>query len=82
MNRNELKELAETCAEYRKSIGVSQSQVALDLGVSPKAISHFEKGRSSNALFLLWYIENGMGVEEWLERHGMTHGRVEHRKSC
>lgn len=64
MNREELKELAKTCAEFRKGIGKTQRQMADDLGVPVGNISHFENGRSSNLVYLLWYLQHGMKVGE------------------
>lgn len=44
------------CAMLRKDLGITQAEVAKELDVTVKAISHFENGRSSNARIFLWYV--------------------------
>lgn len=51
--------LGRMCAEYRKQIGVTQSEVAREVGCSRSNISAFEHGRTDSALIFLWYIKAG-----------------------
>ncbi len=81
MTRDELKRLGALCAEFRKSIGVTQTELGKELGVSDKSVSHFENGRSTNLKYLCWYILNGLEVETIWRELGMTHGRAIHRSS-
>ena len=38
----------------RKERGITQKQAAEDLGVSQALLSHYEKGSSANAVWILW----------------------------
>lgn len=44
----------------RKRLDLSQREVAEILHTSPQNISNFENGLNNNAVFLLWYLENGL----------------------
>jgi DNA-binding XRE family transcriptional regulator len=81
MTREELKKLGTLCAEYRKRIGVTQTEVGKELGVSDKGVSHFENGRSTNLKYLCWYILHGLEVETIWQELGMIHGKATHRSS-
>ena len=48
------------CANFRRSIGYSQQQVANDLGYSRTNISMFENDRNYNMVILLWYLKRGL----------------------
>lgn len=60
----DLKTVGRKCQRLRKSLNIRQSQVAKEIGYTPKSISAFENGRVNNAIILLWYINHGLeGVE-------------------
>ena len=63
MEHSEYLKLCKKCKAHREKLGVSQSKVAEEVGVTFKAISHFEHGRSSNMKILLWYLKNGLDLE-------------------
>lgn len=48
------------CANFRRSIGYSQKQVADELGYSRANISMFENGKNYNMMILLWYLKRGL----------------------
>ena len=48
------------CANFRRSIGYSQKQVADELGYSRTNISMFENGKNYNMIILLWYLKRGL----------------------
>ncbi len=75
MNREELKRLAGTCADFRRSIGVTQSEMAEDLGVTKQNVSHFENGRSTNLIYFCWYIMHGLEVSEIWPVNDTIHGK-------
>lgn len=57
-----LKEIGKLCANYRRSLNVTQQQVADFLGYSAENISSFENGRNDNFEILLWYIYKGIDI--------------------
>ena len=59
-----LKDLGLRCKQFRVSLGYRQHNVAEDTGYTIENISSFECGRNNNAVILLWYIANGMTVDE------------------
>lgn len=48
------------CANFRRSIGYSQQQVAEELGYTRSNISMFENGKNYNMVILLWYLKRGL----------------------
>lgn len=48
------------CANFRRSIGYSQKQVADELGYSRTNISMFENGKNYNMVILFWYLKRGL----------------------
>ncbi len=69
MNRIETARLGAICAKFRRSKKITQEQIADDLGCTVKAVSHFEHGRSTNMMFLLWYFAHGM-LEWYYHEYG------------
>lgn len=57
-------ELAYRCKQYREFLGVTQEQVAKEVGMSRQVISDFERGENNSALVLTWYILQGFGCED------------------
>lgn len=45
---------------FRDTIGVSQVDVASDLGLEQSSISRFEKGQAGSMKILRWYIDHGL----------------------
>lgn len=56
----DLKALGVHCKRLRRTLDIKQTQVAIETGYSLKTISAFERGRTNNALILLWYINHGL----------------------
>lgn len=58
-------------------MGITQKEVADDLGISVKAVSHFENGRSTNAHIFMWYVLKCAEVEHGKVQslEGMEHER-------
>ena len=52
--------IGQKCANFRCLIGVSQQQVADDLGYTRTNISMFENGKNYNMTILLWYLKRGL----------------------
>lgn len=48
------------CANFRRSIGYTQQQVANELGYTKSNISMFENGKNYNMTILLWYLKRGL----------------------
>lgn len=48
------------CAAFRRMLGITQEQVARDVGCSRSNISAFERGRTDSATIFLWYIKAGL----------------------
>lgn len=56
--------VGQICQMFRKGEGYTQSDVARDLNRSVESVSAFENGRSKSYIFLFWYLEHGLSVEE------------------
>lgn len=62
----DLKKLGARCADFRRSKGYTQIQVADKLGYTESNISAFENGRTNNLFIFFWYLSEGM-VIDWTE---------------
>ena len=49
--------IGQKCANFRRLIGISQQQVADELGYTRTNISMFENGKNYNMTILLWYLK-------------------------
>ena len=52
--------IGQKCANFRRLIGISQQQVADELGYTRTNISMFENGKNYNMTILLWYLKRGL----------------------
>lgn len=52
--------IGQKCANFRRLIGISQQQVANELGYTRTNISMFENGKNYNMKILLWYLKRGL----------------------
>ena len=52
------------CGKFRKTLNLTQADVAKATGYSTGNIGHFEQGRNDNLNILLWYIMNGLDINE------------------
>ena len=52
--------IGQKCANFRRLIGISQQQVANELGYTRSNISMFENGKNYNMTILLWYLKRGL----------------------
>ena len=52
--------IGQKCANFRRLIGISQQQVADELGYTRTNISMFENGKDYNMTILLWYLKRGL----------------------
>lgn len=53
------------CREYRRRVlKVSLFYVSRTLGYSRENVSAFENGRNDNCLILLWYLSQGLTVDQ------------------
>lgn len=61
--------IGEYCAMTRLKKGISQREVARELGCTSQNVSSFERGNNNNALILIWYIKHGLmeTLEKWGE---------------
>ena len=56
------------CKNYRqKNTGALQTNVAIDTGYSLENISAFERGLNDNMRIFLWYLTNGLDIQEMLK---------------
>lgn len=73
MTKNELLNIiGARCREYRTRIDKYLYDVAFDTGYSLETVSGFEHGRNNNGIILLWYIKNGLTIEELLRDEKTT----------
>lgn len=63
-----LKKLGKECKYFRMFIHKIQSDAAIDTDYSIESISAFERGRTNNLKILLWYIENGYDITDFIKR--------------
>lgn len=56
----DLNRLGLKCKYLRENLGITQKEVAKELGCSPELISAFEHGRTNNAIILMWYVKRGL----------------------
>ena len=53
------------CKEYRMNVlGMTQADIANELGYTRTNISEFENGRNRNFAIFLWYIGNGLPLAD------------------
>ena len=52
--------IGQKCANFRRLMGISQQQVADELGYTRTNISMFENGKNYNMTILLWYLKRGL----------------------
>lgn len=63
--------LGAMCSEFRRYHlpKVTQTDIAVDCGVSRESVSKFERGANSNAVIFMWYIKQGLfewvPIERW-----------------
>lgn len=69
MKYHELKNIGQQCRQLREALGLLQSDVAVDVGVSRETISAFENGRNNSAYLLAWYIEHGLELDPVVSKH-------------
>lgn len=60
--RMQLRRVGRLCAKYRRSLGVTQREIAFELNVTLHNVSHFECGKNDSATILLWYVGRGMDI--------------------
>lgn len=48
------------CRAFRKYLGCSQKEVAIDVGVKEWKVSHFENGRIDDKSIYQWYVNKNM----------------------
>ena len=54
--------IGQKCANFRRLIGISQQQIADELGYTRTNISMFENGKNYNMTILLWYLKRGLEI--------------------
>ena len=55
--RKRLMKIAKYCANVRRMAGITQEQVAIDVGCSKSNVSAFEHGNNDSATIYQWYID-------------------------
>lgn len=58
--REIMRVVGEKCAEWRKSQGLSQADIA-DVILSPQSVSRFERGENDSVVVYQMYRAKGMG---------------------
>ena len=57
-----MERLGRDCADYRKSIGLTQDAFAMETGYAQGSISAFERGNSQSLRVFLLYVRKGYDV--------------------
>lgn len=57
--RHTLKVIGRAAGDWRRENGMTQLDIAIELGTTFTNISAFERGRNDSATILLWYILHG-----------------------
>ena len=68
---NLLRLIGDKCREHRKSLGLTQKDIAKELGYTSENISSFENGRNDNSRILLWYLSNGVVLQLPILKRGV-----------
>lgn len=63
--RNFLRLIGARCKKFRLLRGITQKEVASECGCHNTNVSAFERGENDSATILLWYLLNGMSLEEY-----------------
>lgn len=57
--RHTLKTIGRAAGEWRREKGITQLDIAIELGTTFTNISAFERGMNDSAMILLWYVLHG-----------------------
>lgn len=57
-------EVASRCKKWRQENGISQGDIASDLGLAQSAVSAFESGVNFSGRILLWYVSHGLNLSD------------------
>lgn len=60
--------IGKTCQNFRRGKGLTQSEVAEDMGYTVENISAFENGRNDNLRIFLWYVDRGLNINDIMRR--------------
>ncbi len=71
MKKYDLGILGAACRRYRQERGISQREIAIDLGMYDSTISRFEQGASDSAYILLWYFRNGFTLADLMREEAL-----------
>ena len=63
----DLRTVGRECKRFRRSLGKTQNEVALEIGYALNTISQFECGGNNNLYIFLWYIKNGIDIQHLKE---------------
>ena len=67
-NENIIESIAYNVIKYRKINGITQEQLALDIGVSPEFLRKFESTKGSEGLSLLSLYKISVGLDTSIEK--------------
>lgn len=56
--------IGKKCKDFRISIGLLQSDVAVDTGYSIENVSKFENGNNNNLKIFMWYVQKGFHYDD------------------
>lgn len=59
-----LKDIGNICRHHRERLGITQNQVAKDVGCSVKNVSAFENNRNRSLRVFCWYLFNGLELDK------------------
>ena len=57
--RHTLKTIGSAAGDWRREKGITQLDIAIELGTTFTNISAFERGVNDSAMILLWYVLHG-----------------------
>lgn len=60
----DIKKIGSICRSFRRSLKMTQADVAKATGYSAGNVGHFEQGRNDNLNIFLWYIMNGLDIDD------------------
>ncbi len=69
---NTVNEIRLAALSQRRALGLSQSQLASQTGVSRKWLSEFERGKTAAELGLVLRLLNGLGLEIAVTKTGAS----------
>lgn len=62
------KNLTKLCQQFRRDIGKTQTDVAMEVGCGLSNISAFERGLNDSMVIFCWYLKHGLPYVDIIRR--------------